>query len=127
MSNKNVRPKWWQLYLTFPGLLVLFALDSRLKISTRLHQLVQISILIIVYGLIHIWLKANAATLSSSDRHDHREKVHVIHIFTHPAADQPRTTMLHLPDAEIKGILDSTYDLDIIDAETYPVEKTKVE
>ena len=123
MSTKNLRPKWWQLYLTFPCLIVLFTLDSRLKISMRLHQFVQIGILIIVYGLIHLWLKANAEALFYLDRSEHRGKIHIIQTFLGSPPVQQKPVMFHLPDSEIKGILDDTYELEIIDAEAYPVEE----
>ena len=68
MSSQNAGPKWWQVYLTLPLLMALFAADSRLKISIRGHQLVQIGIVLLVYGLIHLWIKANSAVLSKMDR-----------------------------------------------------------
>lgn len=123
MSSKNMRPKWWQLYLTFPCLIVLFTLDSRLKISTRLHQFMQIGILVIVYGLIHLWLKANAEALSYLDHSDHHGKVHVIQIFSDSPIDHHKLTMFHLPDSEIKGLLNNTYEMGVIDVEAYPVEE----
>ena len=123
MSARNMRPKWWQLYLTFPGLMVLFAIDSRLKISTRAHQFVQIGILIIIFGLIHLWLKTNAAALVNVEHRDYREKVHVIHIFSDSTSDFQKASMFHLPDSEIKGVLNNTYEQDIIDVEAYPVDE----
>ncbi len=60
MSSNYARPKWWQLYLTFPLLIALFAVDSRLKISMRGHQAVQIVIVLLIYRLVHLWLRANA-------------------------------------------------------------------
>jgi len=68
MKTNYARPKWWQVYLTFPLLIALFMLDSRLKLSERGHMAVQIGIILIVYGLIHLWLKANARALSNMDQ-----------------------------------------------------------
>ncbi len=126
MSSKNVQPKWWQLYLTFPFLMALFALDSRLKISTRLHQVVQVGIVIIVFGLIHLWLKANAAALSDSNEHGHAQ-THVLQVFSYPLSDDSKATIFHLPASEVKGVLDDTFELNIIDAEALPVEEVSHE
>ncbi len=99
-SNKN--PKWWQIYLTFPLLIALFVLDHQLKISTRGHQAVQIGGVLVVYGLIHLWLKANARALSGMDQRQ-------------------------LPDSEIKGILSDTFDMNIIDATLLPIDDVSQE
>ncbi len=127
MSSKDVQPKWWQLYLTFPLLMALFAVDSRLKISIRAHQFVQICIIVIVFGLIHLWLKANTAALSNLDRRSQQDRVHVVHIFSYPAPEHPRTALLHVPDSEVRGLLDDTYELDIIEAKASPVEEVSQE
>ena len=121
MSTKYARPKWWQVYLTFPLLIALFAVDSRLKLSTRGHQAIQIGIVLIVYGLIHVWLKANARALSAMDQMQPTGKVRVIKIEPHelPIMDyeyKPRA-MLQLLDSEIKGTLSDTFEMDSIDAE----------
>ena len=40
----------------------------------RGHQAVQIGIILLVYGLIHLWLKANAAALSNMDQSNSMEQ-----------------------------------------------------
>lgn len=113
MFSQRARPKWWQVYLTLPLLVALFVLDSRLKISTRGHQAVQIGILLLVYGLIHLWLKANAAALSRMDREQNYGRVRVIRI---PVSNSESSGLLQLPDAEIKGVLNDVFEMDTIDA-----------
>jgi len=121
MSSNYARPKWWQVYLTFPLLIALFALDSRLKLSVRGHQAVQIGILILIYGLVHLWIKANAGALSGMDRARHDGWVKVIKIppYQLPDMDNERKKhpMLHLPESGIKGTLSDTFEMDYIDAE----------
>ncbi len=74
MTSPKISPKWWQLYLSFPLLIALFVMDHRLKISTPGHEAVQIGIILLVYGCIHFWLKANARALSGMDqRQIHRK------------------------------------------------------
>ena len=132
MTSSDARPKWWQLYLTFPLLIALFAMDSRLKISTRGHQVVQIGILLLVYGLIHLWLKANSSALSRMDSRQFHGTVTVMRIpprqLHHNGEGDDR--VFCLPDSEIKGVLSDTFEMDYIDAEfirTDEVEEAKKE
>jgi hypothetical protein len=117
MSSSNLRPKWWQLYLTLPLLIVLFIMDNRLPITTRGHQVVQVGIVLLVYGLIHLWLKANASALSKMDQKRVHGRVTVIQVPVSqlPGADVRRRPMFELPAAEIKGVLSDTFDMDYMD------------
>lgn len=122
MSHQKVRPKWWQVFLTFPLLIVLFAVDHRLRISTRGHQVVQMGIVLLVFGLIHLWLTANATALSRMDQMTYREAITVIRIPPfQPSAEQRWT--LRLPDSEIKGVLSDTFEMNFIDAEALPIDE----
>lgn len=121
MSTKYARPKWWQVYLTFPLLIALFAVDSRLKLSIRGHQAIQIGIVLLVYGLIHAWLKANAQALSAMDQMPPTGKVRVLKIEPHELPmmnyEYKSRAMFQLLDSEIKGTLSDTFEMDTIDAE----------
>jgi len=119
MTSSDARPKWWQLYLTFPLLIILFALDSHLKISTRGHQVVQIGILLIVYGLVHLWLKANSTALSRMDQRPYHGTVTVVRVPPYKLSDtgEDKSQVFCLPDSEIKGVLSNTFEMDYIDAE----------
>ncbi len=116
MPLSNPRPKWWQLYLTFPLLVVLFILETRLRISQSGHQLVQLGILLLVYGLIHLWLKSNAKALSALDR-VRVMRVPIIHAYPLPDDEKRKRPIFRLPDSEIKGTLSDTFEADYIDAE----------
>ena len=122
MSSQNARPKWWQIYLTLPLLVVLFLADSRLKTSTRGHQAVQIGIILLVYGLIHWWLGSNARALSKMDRRQDHGTFTVIQI---PAPEKHPS--LHLSDSELKGLLSDTFEMGTIDAEALPVNEVPQE
>ena len=121
MSSSNTRPKWWQLYLSFPLLIVLFIVENRLKISTREHQVVQFGIILFVYGLILFWLKANSAALSNMDRRQYHRTITVILPPSFELTDAD--TMFELPASEIKGVLSDTFEMDYIDAESFPVDE----
>jgi hypothetical protein len=127
MSTQYARPKWWQLYLTLPLLIGLFALDNRLKLSLRGHEVVQIGIVLLIYGLMHLWLKANARALSEMDRARHGGWVRVMKIppYQLPYAEDENNNrpMLQMPDSGIQGILNDTFELDVVDAEFFPVDE----
>jgi len=121
MSSSNKNPKWWQLYLVFPLCLALFAVDNRLKISTRGHQAVQLGIIVIIFGLTQLWLKANAGALSGTGTF----KVTRIHSYQLTELDEEYHPMFHY--SEIKGVLGNTFEMDYIDAESFPVEEVSQE
>jgi hypothetical protein len=122
MNSSNARPKWWQVYLTLPLLVALFIVDSRLNISTRGHQWVQIGIILLIYGIVHMWLKANASALSNLDRLQGYRTFTVIQI-----PDKDHRPMLHVPDSELKTVLSNTFELDDIDAEFLPIDEVPQE
>ena len=131
MSSNYARPKWWQVYLTFPLLIALFAVDSRLRLSVRGHQVVQIGIVLLVYGLIHLWLKANARALSAMDRAQLGRRVTVVRIQPHPLSamdnGSKKRPMFQLSTSEIKGVLSDTFEMDYIDAESFPIDEVSQE
>jgi hypothetical protein len=120
MYSSNRDPKWWQVYLTFPLLLGLFVLDGRLKISSRGHQAVQIGIILLVYMLIHVWLKSNARALSHADRIRYGKNVRVISFIPDPGDD--RQTIFKITGSEVKGVLSDTFEMDTIDGTLLPLE-----
>ncbi len=126
MSTNHTRPKWWQLYLTFPLLIALFAVDTRLKLSTRGHQVIQIGAVLLIYGLMRMWLKANARALSAMDQEQFDGRVIITRLQPYQLPSQnnesKRHSMFQLPDSEIKGTLSQTFEMDYIDAEFFPVD-----
>lgn len=120
MNSTNLRPRWWQLYLTFPILIALFVVDNRLKLPARGHEAVQIMIVLLVYGLIHLWLRANAKALSKMDQQAYGGTVRVIRIpiaYDSERDNQNRST-LQIPESEIKGLLTDTANLNYVDADS---------
>lgn len=121
MSSNSSHPKWWQLYLIFPLLIALFALDTRLQLSTFGHQAVQIGSVLIIFGLVHVWLKANARALSAMDRDQLGGRVRIIKIQPYQMSTMDNEygirSGFQLLDTEIKGILSDTFEIETIDAE----------
>jgi hypothetical protein len=123
--NKNyARPKWWQLYLTFPLLIALFMLDHRLVLPQSGHIAVQVGILLLVYGLVHLWLSANSKALLGMDRGPYYGSVIVTRIPPYQMTDVNKRPMFQLPDSELKGVLSDTFEMDYIDAKLISVEET---
>lgn len=129
MSPSSPHPKWWQLYLTLPLLIVLFLLDQRLRISTREHEVVQIGIVLIVYGLIYWWLKANSGALSHKDRQQYYGRMLILQAPppTLSESNDRKHSLLQIPNAEVKGILSTTYEIDYIDVDAIPIEEDSQE
>ena len=121
MYPNKAHPKWWQLYLTFPLLIALFAIVNQLQLSTRGLEAVQIVIVLIAFEFVHLWLKANAKALSEIDQEQYGGRVTVIRVQPDqlPATDDEnkKRPMFQLPGSEIKGVLSDTFEMDTIDAE----------
>ncbi len=129
MTTNNFRPKWWQVYLTFPLLVALFMLDHSLKLSERGHVVVQIGILVFVYWLVRLWLKTNSAALSEMDQKQFHNTFTVIRIPPHqlPNANSSKRPMFQFSTPEIKGTLSDTFEMDYIDAEFSSVDEINKE
>jgi hypothetical protein len=129
MSTSNPRPKWWQLYLTFPLLIILFVADSRLKISSRGHQAVQIAIVLLVFGLIHLWIRANSSALSRMDQEEYSGRITVIRIPSYQGTelDLENHAKLEPRASEIKGVLSDTFEMEYIDARSIPLDSNSQE
>lgn len=122
MYSQNSHPKWWQVYLTFPLLIAAFALDNRLKISARGHQAVQIGIVLLIYMLVHLWLKANSSSLSRIDQRGKSGNYRVLQMRPAQLPESKSDRLLQLPEAEVKGMLSNTFEMDYIDAEFFSIE-----
>jgi hypothetical protein len=115
MRSQNARPQWWLLYLTFPLLIVLFVLEYHLQISTRGHEALQLGIILLVYGLIYAWIKANARAISRMDQGQCRGRVKIIDIPASPLsqANEASGRLVQLPNSEVKGMLSNTFEMEI--------------
>jgi len=125
MHLHDIRPKWWLLYLTFPLLIGLFVADAQLTISTLGHQAVQIGSVLLVYGLIHWWLKVNRSAVSRMDMNEQGRSFKVLRI---PPVELPesvyeRRSILQLSDSEIHGLLSDGMDMSYLDAESFSMDQ----
>jgi len=77
MPSRDRHPKWWQLYALFLPLVLLLVLEHLLPFSAGEHQAVQIGIILLAYGLIHLWLHANTVALAETDKEQTQPRVTV--------------------------------------------------
>jgi len=67
MYGKKQRPSWWLLYLSLPMMIGLFLIEMHLSLSDTGHRLAELIIILVVYGSISLWLKANTGALIQED------------------------------------------------------------
>jgi len=68
MGKERRRPSWWQLWLLLPALGILAFLEARASLSPAGHRVVEVAIVLVVYGLVSVWLRANQARLLRESR-----------------------------------------------------------
>lgn len=129
MSSNHDHPKWWQVHFTFLLLIALFIIDFHLKLSEHGHQAVQIGIILLVYGLVHMWLKADAMALSKMNQRQIYGTVIVTRVpsYQMPEPKSDKRPMFQFSNSEIKGTLSDTFEMDIINAEFCPVDEVPQE
>lgn len=127
MNTQTARPKWWQVYLTLPLLISLFIFDGRLKISERGHQAVQIGIVLLVYGLVHLWVNANQAALTKYSQYRGKVVISRPHVYKLANTHNENRPMFQLPDHEIKNTLSDTFEMDYIDADFFSIDEVSQE
>ena len=67
MYSKKQRPSRWLLYLSLPMMIGLFLLEMRLSLSDTGHRFAELIIVLIVFGSMSLWLKANTGALIQED------------------------------------------------------------
>ena len=75
MKRDFTRPKWSLLYLSNVLVLGLFWLEAKASLSETGHKLVEVGLVIILYGLMMVWIKANEVSLINEDRESCKDKV----------------------------------------------------
>ncbi len=56
--------KWWLLFAIFPLSVGLLWLDGRLTLQPQGHQLLEMGIVLISFGLMALWVRANQAEIA---------------------------------------------------------------
>ena len=63
MFSKISRPRWWLLYLLLPVLVGLLVIEIKIPISEVGHRIVEVGIVVLIFGLIELWLRGNDANI----------------------------------------------------------------
>ena len=68
METEDRRPAWWQLYLVGLAMIGLLMLGATAPLSELGHQVAAIGALLLVFGLVALWLRANTPALLCINR-----------------------------------------------------------
>jgi hypothetical protein len=68
MTHRQPRPAWWLLYTLGPMMGGLLLVESHAPLPPSGHTAVQAGIVLFIYGLVWLWLWANALWLMWSDQ-----------------------------------------------------------
>ena len=72
MKKSTIRPAWWFLYLSIALVLGLFWIEAKSPFSTAGHTWAEVGLVIILYGLVTAWLKANEAAMIAEEREKYK-------------------------------------------------------
>ena len=67
------QPIWWVLYTLAALMGGLLVLESEISLSPDGHKFAQISIVVYIYGLVWLWLRANALALLRVDKRTYKK------------------------------------------------------
>jgi hypothetical protein len=67
MHIKKHHPSWWQLYLSLPLMIGIFLIETRQPLTAAGHKMIELFILLIFFGYISLWLKANTGAMIQED------------------------------------------------------------
>lgn len=63
MNRKRRRASWWQVFALVPIMLVLLIGESQLAIPQWAHTIVEIAIVLLTFGEMLLWIRANETAL----------------------------------------------------------------
>jgi hypothetical protein len=67
MDTKRHGPSWWLLYLLIPMMFAAFGIEIHLPLSVAWHRGMEFCIVLLMYVLISLWLKANTGAILIED------------------------------------------------------------
>lgn len=74
MKQGPLRPKWWILYLLIVLILGLFWLQAKAPLSEAVHTWLEVGLILLLYGSMMAWLKANEYALWMEEREKNRKR-----------------------------------------------------
>ncbi len=121
MYPKKHKPQWWQLYIGLPLLCTLFVFEINLRLGATDNVILQLLILGLIFMFMRAWLRANRGALMELDEDaPERREQYGVRVYEVPAAGRVtgarartvRMPLLNVPEGEIKGVLDTTFEMD---------------
>jgi hypothetical protein len=67
MFNQKRGPQWGILYLVLPLAVGLFWLEVKAPLSEAGHRVAQVCVMLLTYGLVALWLRANRLAILNED------------------------------------------------------------
>ena len=67
MKKSPKKPNAWVLFSILPFMAALLWLDGDLRIPVAVHQILEIGIVLLAFGLMALWVHANQAALIEED------------------------------------------------------------
>jgi energy-coupling factor transporter transmembrane protein EcfT len=68
MRNSNRRPNWWVLYAIAALFILVFILEAAIPLSETVRRSLEITVALLFYGLVWMWLGVNDQALMHEDR-----------------------------------------------------------
>jgi hypothetical protein len=68
MFNQKRGPRWGILYMIVPLAAGLFWLEMKTPLSETEHRAADVGIVLLIFGLVELWLRANRPAMLSEDR-----------------------------------------------------------
>lgn len=119
MSSEKKNPKWWQLYVMLPLLVGLFWPEMQARLTETEHIIAQLGILCLIFGCVHVWMRANHSALLHMDEEHGTWRLHVYVIppeelgagaeMGNRMSTRP---LLQVPASGLKGVLSDTFELE---------------
>lgn len=64
---KTRKANWWLLYATVPLMIIALVIESRMTYTQTTHQVAEIGIVIVAFGLMALWVQANRAAVEREE------------------------------------------------------------
>jgi hypothetical protein len=101
MRNSNRRPNWWNLYAVASLFILMFFLETAIPLSESVRRSLEITIVLLFYGLVWMWLGINDRALMQDDmRSERQRKLRLLKASTAdlaPLAGSPAAGALRVP------------------------------
>lgn len=68
MNTQNRHPRWWQLSFLVPLMMALLLVDAHMRLFPWEHQVIEVGVVLLMYGALACWLWANQDALEGETK-----------------------------------------------------------